>query len=87
MRGRCRRKNFDSAFDRQVSADQAEQLAAALRSARNPDVSLHVVPGVNHLFLDDADGNPAGYAGLPSKRIPDRVMSILTDRIAARTAR
>lgn len=55
--------------DRQVTAEQAPELAAAMREAGNADVSMHVLPGVNHLFLEDAQGHPAGYAALPDKTV------------------
>ena len=70
--------------DRQVTADQAPVLAAAFRNARNQNVAIHVLPQVNHLFLEDPSGSPGGYAGLPSKRIPDSILSLLTDWVVQR---
>ena len=73
------------ATDRQVTADQAEELAAALRSARNSDVTVNVLPGVNHLFLKDASGNPAGYAALPDKRLVSNVVDMIVDWVLKHT--
>lgn len=70
--------------DRQVTADQAPTLASAFRNARNQNVVVHVLPRVNHLFLEDPSGSPSGYAGLPSKRIPDSILSLLTDWVVQR---
>jgi alpha-beta hydrolase superfamily lysophospholipase len=70
--------------DRQVTADQAPALASAFRNARNQNVVVHVLPRVNHLFLEDPSGSPSGYAGLPSKRIPDSILSLLTDWVVQR---
>ena len=70
--------------DRQVTAEQAPALATAIRSARNQNVVVHVLPRINHLFLEDPSGSPSGYAGLPSKRIPDSILSLLTDWVLQR---
>jgi len=67
------------ATDRQVTADQAEELAAAIRSGGNRAVTVRVFEDLNHLFLPDPDGNPAGYAGLPTGRMPDDVMATLVE--------
>lgn len=67
------------ATDRQVTADQAEQLAAAIRGGGNPDVEVHIFPDINHLFVFDPDGHPPGYAALPSKRVAPVVLSTLAE--------
>jgi fermentation-respiration switch protein FrsA (DUF1100 family) len=61
---------MQGATDRQVSAEQADELAAAFKSAGNRDVTVHVLPATNHLFLPDASGDPAGYTRLPSGDVP-----------------
>lgn len=65
--------------DRQVPPEQAAELAAAMRSAGNRDVTLRVLPGVNHLFLPDPAGTAevARYAALPSKEVPREVLEEL----------
>jgi dipeptidyl aminopeptidase/acylaminoacyl peptidase len=77
---------LQGATDRQVSADQAPELAAAIRAGGNRDVSLRVLPEVNHLFLRDPDGtaNVQRYAGLPSKDVPPEVLGALADWLAAK---
>jgi uncharacterized protein len=70
--------------DRQVTAVQATELAEALRSAGNTDVTVRVFPGLNHLFLPDPDGSPANYPRLPSGRIGPEVMGTILDWLSAR---
>jgi uncharacterized protein len=72
------------ATDRQVTAEQAEALAAAFRAGGNPDVSVKVLPGVNHLLLRDPDGDPAGYHALPDRRVAGEVLGALADWTASR---
>jgi alpha-beta hydrolase superfamily lysophospholipase len=61
--------------DRQVSPNQAQELAIAMRASGNRDVTVRVFPYLNHLFLNDADGDPDGYPDLPSKALPPEVLS------------
>lgn len=73
---------LQGANDRQVTADQAPMLADAFRSGGDRDVTVRVFPGLDHLFLADSTGNPAGYATLPSKRIGGEVLGTIADWIA-----
>lgn len=77
---------LQGATDRQVAAEQAEELAAAVRAAGNRDVTLRVFSGINHLFLPDPDGTAdvARYAALPDKQVPPAVLDALADWLAAR---
>lgn len=75
------------ATDRQVTADQAETLAAALRAGGNRDVTVKVFADRNHLFLPDPDGNPAGYVRLPSGRIGADVLGPIADWVARHATR
>lgn len=77
---------LQGATDRQVTAEQAEELGAAVRAGGNRDVTVRVFPDVNHLFLADPDGaaDPARYAALPDKRVPPTVLGALVDWLAAR---
>ncbi len=68
---------LQGATDMQVTAEQGEALAQALRAGGNRDVTVSVVPNANHLFIDDPSGNPSGYAALKSGRIRDDVMQTL----------
>ncbi len=63
--------------DRQVTADQAEELAAAIRSGGNANVTVHLFPEANHLFVQDPIGNPTGYPQLPDGRIRNDVIMVL----------
>jgi len=78
------------ATDLQVTAEQAEELGAAVRAGGNRDVTVRVFPGLNHLFLRDEAGtaDPALYAALPDKRVPPEVIGALADwfveRLSAR---
>lgn len=50
----------------------------ALARNGNPDVTVKVVSGVNHLFQKASTGSPAEYAGL-EKRFADGVLDLLTE--------
>lgn len=64
--------------DRQVTADQAPELAAAFRAAGNADVTVHRFPDANHLLLPDPDGHAAGYPALATRAVrPDILGAIL----------
>lgn len=72
--------------DRQVTAEQADTLAAALGAAGNREVTVRRFPDTNHLFLADPSGDPRRYAALPSHRIRREVLGALADW-AVRVAR
>ena len=69
--------------DRQVTADQAAELAQAIRGAGNPRVTAHVFAQTNHLFLTDPDGDPAGYARLRDRKVRKPVLGLLSDWLGA----
>ncbi|MDB4951463.1 MAG: hypothetical protein JWM27_4112 [Gemmatimonadetes bacterium] len=72
--------------DRQVGPEQARELAAAIRAGGNGDVTVRVFPGLDHLFLRDPEGtpDPAHYAALPSRDVPQEVLGALADWLAAK---
>lgn len=72
-------------MDRQVTAEQAGELGAAL-SQGGRTVTLRLFPGLNHLFLADPAGtaDPAHYAALPSKQVPAEVLGALADWLSER---
>jgi uncharacterized protein len=70
--------------DLQVPAEQAAELGAALRKAGNPDVTVRVFPGINHLLLPDPDGHPAGYVRLADRNVAPAVLGALADWLADR---
>ena len=72
--------------DRQVTAEQASELAAAFKAGGNHDVTLRVFPRANHLFVDDPSGNPQGYATLPVHVVRSDVLAAIVDWVRARIA-
>jgi len=70
--------------DRQVTPDQASELEAAIRGAGNRDVTMRVFPQMNHLFIHDPDGMPAGYGRLPNRRVEPEVLGVIADWLAAK---
>ncbi|HST06773.1 MAG TPA: alpha/beta fold hydrolase, partial [Gemmatimonadaceae bacterium] len=73
---------LQGANDQQVPAEQAEKLAAAIRAGGNKDVTVHVFPNRNHLFIVDPVGNPQEYSRLPTNKIDAEVLGVLSDWLA-----
>jgi fermentation-respiration switch protein FrsA (DUF1100 family) len=78
---------LQGATDRQVTADQAGELAAAFREGGNVDVSVVVFDDINHLMLRDPDGAPAGYASLEDRRVAPEVLGAIVDWLTDRLPR
>ncbi|HJQ65893.1 MAG TPA: alpha/beta fold hydrolase [Gemmatimonadales bacterium] len=79
---------LQGALDRQVSAGQADTLAATLRDAGNRDVTEKVYADLNHLFLHtDGDGSPTEYPGLADTRLPAVVLDDLASWLVVRLRR
>lgn len=72
--------------DRQVTKEQAAELAAAFQSAGNRDVTVRVLPATDHLFLPDRSGDPAGYASLRETRLAPETLGALADWLSERLA-
>jgi hypothetical protein len=70
--------------DRQVTVEQAAALVKAMRAGGNKRVTLRVFPEANHLFVQDPDGNPAGYAALPSGAVRSDVLATIVEWVVAR---
>ena len=66
----------------QVSPEQADSIAAVLRSAGNTRVTMRHFPATNHLFLDDPVGDAQRYATLRSMRVRPEVLGALADWLA-----
>ncbi len=65
------------ALDLQVApAQNREPMAAAL--AHNPDVTIEVIPGANHLFQAATTGSPMEYASLEKAFVPGFLERIAT---------
>lgn len=75
---------LQGATDKQVTPEQAPELAAAFRSGGDNDVTMKAFPSTDHLFLADPVGNPSGYASLPSKNVRVEVLGTIADWLAAR---
>ena len=67
------------AVDRQVSAGQADTLAAAMRAAGNRQVTVRVFPGLNHLFLvsPSGTGSTSEYAQLTDVAVSRNVIDTI----------
>lgn len=70
---------LQGATDQQVTPEQAQMLAAAFREGGDRDVTVHVFPATDHLFLADSSGNPAGYATLPVRQIRPEIIGTIAD--------
>lgn len=70
--------------DRQVTAGQVDELAAAFRAGGNRDVTARRLPMTNHLFLADRSGDPAGYARLPERQIGPGILGTIADWLTAK---
>ena len=72
--------------DYQVPVAEVEKTASAVRAGGNRDVSVRVFPGMNHLFLPDANGG-FSYEKLPSFVVPAEVMGAIAEWLVARLTR
>ena len=72
-------------LDRQVTAGQADTLAAAMRAGGNRDVTARVFPGLNHLFVPSpTDGSPSEYASLADAAVNREVLDVMAVWLAQR---
>ena len=67
------------ATDTQVNPDQAEELAGAFRSGGNHDVTVRVLPEINHLMVHDPNGSFADYGKLQSLSVSPVVLAEVGD--------
>ncbi len=72
------------ATDTQVTPDQAEELAGAIRSGGNRQVAVAVIPETNHLLVHDLDGSFTNYARLKSFDVNPAVLATIADWLTAR---
>lgn len=73
------------ANDQQAVPAQVALQEKAFKSAGNRDVTAKVIPGVNHLFVEDSDGFPGNYAKLPPPLVMRTdVTKTVTDWLAKR---
>jgi dienelactone hydrolase len=72
------------ALDRQVAADQAGIIEQAARAAGNKDVTVRVLPNLNHLFLPAKTGAFSEYSTLETSIVGDDVLKPLGDWLEVR---
>ena len=74
-------------LDRQVTADQATLLERAARESGNRDVTLSVLPGLNHLFLPARTGAWSEYSTLTTTSLSTELLNALGTWLEARLNR
>lgn len=72
------------ATDLLVPAEDALRLGAALRETGNGDVTVHVIPDVNHVLLADRSGDWRRYVALPSLIAPASARGLIAEWLVAR---
>ena len=71
--------------DQQAVPAQVALQEAAFKSGGNRDVTAKVIPGLNHLLVDDSDGFPGNYAKLPPPiMVRADVLKMVTDWLSKR---
>jgi dienelactone hydrolase len=77
---------LQGANDQQVTQEQATKLGNAMRGGGNKDVTVNIFTGLNHLFIADSTGNPAGYTQLKSNKVSTEVLGTMADWLVVRFA-
>jgi pimeloyl-ACP methyl ester carboxylesterase len=72
-------------LDLQVPRDNLPIIERALRRGKNPDATVQLIPGVNHLFQHARTGAPGEYGTIEETFAPEALQRI-TDWVAARAA-
>ncbi|MEO8450128.1 MAG: hypothetical protein ABI647_10085 [Gemmatimonadota bacterium] len=72
------------ANDTQITADQAEELARAIRSGGNRNVTVKIIPETNHLLVHDANGSFSDYSKLKTLSVNPAVLGAIADWWVAR---
>lgn len=70
---------MQGALDRQITAEQASMIEKAAKGSGNKDVTLHLFPNLNHLFLPAKTGAFSEYSTLETNIIGDDVLRVLGD--------
>jgi dipeptidyl aminopeptidase/acylaminoacyl peptidase len=73
---------LQGATDHQVVPAEGERLAALMKEGGNTRVTLRLLPNVNHLFLDDPDGDFINYDKLKSNQVSPATLGALADWVA-----
>lgn len=73
------------ANDKQAPPAELPEWVAAFKESGNQDVTGHVLPNLDHLFVYDTDGFPGNYAKLPSPvRMAPQVVGMIADWLVQR---
>jgi hypothetical protein len=84
-RTRCPALIIHGGADLHVPVRSAGRLAAAMRAAGNPDVTVRIFPGVSHSLMPDPIGTQSGWVYLPgvltSPAILDETVQWITSKL------
>ncbi len=70
--------------DRQVPVENAEKLAALIRSNGNKDVTVHTFPFTDHLFLTDTTGDFLDlYRHVKNNQVSPKILGTMADWLVA----
>jgi hypothetical protein len=79
---------LNGSLDLQVPAEaNLREVEAALKRGSNPDVTVRILPGLNHLFQTAGTGSPSEYADITETMSPtalEAVSSWILERFATR---
>ena len=75
---------LNGATDQQVTPEQTAELAGAIKSGGNADVTSRVFPDLNHLFVYDPVGFPLGYSKLVRNNVEPEVIGVTVDWLVAK---
>jgi hypothetical protein len=65
--------------------EEVALMESAFKAGGNKDVTARVLPDLNHLFVQDADGFPGNYAKLPAPvMMQSDVLELITAWLAKR---
>ena len=78
---------LNGANDQQVTPDQAPLLEKAFKAAGNKDVTMRVIPNLNHLFVYDPSGFPGAYTSLKSFAVDRATIGLVVDWLSSRLRR
>jgi uncharacterized protein len=71
--------------DRQVPVENAEKLAALIRSGGNKDVTVKIFPNTDHLMLEDPTGDFMDmYAHVKTNKVSPVILGTMADWLVAR---
>ncbi|HEV8410053.1 MAG TPA: alpha/beta fold hydrolase [Gemmatimonadaceae bacterium] len=71
--------------DRQVPAENAEKLAALIRSGGNKDVTVKIFPNTDHLMLEDPTGDFMDmYAHVKTNKVSPVILGTMADWLVAK---